>query len=247
MLQPLAREINFAETAFVYPAGADAHVRLRIFTPASELPFAGHPVLGAAFVLAGPLQLTEIRLETGSGVVPVALERDGAKIVFGWMSQPIPAIEPFGREPELLAALGVARSELPVELYDLGVRHVYVALESEEAVASVEPDLGALAKLEGVVGTSCFAGGASRWKTRIFAPAHGVPEDPATGSAAGPLACHLARHGKTRFGEAIEISQGEHVGRPSTLYARVEGSPERIEKVEVGGSAVIVARGEFRL
>jgi trans-2,3-dihydro-3-hydroxyanthranilate isomerase len=74
-----------------------------------------------------------------------------------------------------------------------------------------------------------------------------VPEDPATGSAAGPLACHLARHGLISFGEEIEISQGAEIGRPSILYARAEGTPERIERVEVGGSAVVVARGEFRL
>jgi trans-2,3-dihydro-3-hydroxyanthranilate isomerase len=222
-------------------------VRIRIFTPSVELPFAGHPILGTAFVLGGPLQLEVIQLETNSGIVPVALEREGARIVFGRMSQPIPSVEPFAREEELLRAVGVERSELPVELYDLGIRHVYVALPSEEAVAGLRPDLGALAELTGIVGVSCFAGSGSRWKTRMFAPADGVPEDPATGSAAGPLACHLARHGRIDFGEEIEIAQGAEVGRPSTLYARVEGSPARIEKVEVGGSAVVVARGEFRL
>jgi trans-2,3-dihydro-3-hydroxyanthranilate isomerase len=246
-LQPLAREMNFSETVFVYPAEGDGHARIRIFTPKAELPFAGHPVLGTAFVLAGPLQLMEIRLETGAGVVPVALEREGARIVFGRMSQPIPSVEPFPREEELLSAVGVERSELPVELYDLGIRHVYVALPSEDTVASLRPDLGALAELTGIVGVSCFAGSGTRWKTRMFAPADGVPEDPATGSAAGPLAVHLARHGRIGFGEEIEISQGAEVGRPSTLYARVDGSAERIERVEVGGSAVIVARGEFRL
>jgi trans-2,3-dihydro-3-hydroxyanthranilate isomerase len=246
-LQPLARELNFSETVFVYPAEGDGHARIRIFTPTAELPFAGHPVLGTAFVLAGPLQLPELRLETGAGVVPVVLERDGPHIVFGRMSQPIPTVERFTAETALLRALGVERSELPVELYDLGIRHVYVALESEDAVARLRPDLGALAELTGIVGVSCFAGEGKRWKTRMFAPADGVPEDPATGSAAGPLVCHLARHGRVPFGEEIEIRQGAEVGRPSTLYARVEGSPERIEKVEVGGSAVVVGRGEFRL
>jgi trans-2,3-dihydro-3-hydroxyanthranilate isomerase len=81
----------------------------------------------------------------------------------------------------------------------------------------------------------------------MFAPAHGVAEDPATGSAAGPLAVHLARHGRIGFGDEIEISQGAEVGRPSKLYARAEGSADEIERIEVGGSAVIVARGEFRL
>ena len=246
LLQPLAREVNFSETVYVYPS-EEAHARLRIFTPTSEMPFAGHPVLGTAFVLGAPLQLVEIRLETQVGVVPVRLEREGARIVFGWMSQPIPSVAPFAAEDELLRALRVERSELPVELYDLGIRHVYVALPNEEAVAALEPDYSALGRITGVVGANCFAGGGTRWKTRMFAPGDGVPEDPATGSAAGPLAVHLARHGRIAFGEEIEVSQGAEIGRPSTLYARVEGTADRIDAVEVGGSAVVVARGEFRL
>jgi trans-2,3-dihydro-3-hydroxyanthranilate isomerase len=252
LLQPLAREMAFSETVFVYPPAQGGHARIRIFTPASELPFAGHPVLGSAFVLAGPMQLLEIRLETGVGIVPVLLEREGDRIVFGWMSQPVPTIAPFEPEAELLAALGVARSELPVEVYDNGLAHVCVALAGEQAVAALEPDLAALARLQLGWGgkpfdTSCFAGSGRRWKTRMFAPADGVPEDPATGSAAGPLACHVIRHGRAAFGEELAISQGAELGRPSTLHARVEGAAGTIERVEVGGSAVVVARGEFRL
>ncbi len=247
-LQPLAKEMNYSETVFVYTPEADGHARIRIFTPSSELPFAGHPVLGTAFVLGGPLQLPEIRLETGQGVVPVVLERDeSGRIVFGRMEQPIPTVEPFEPQAELFAALGIAGSELPVELYDLGIRHVYVALPGEEAVTALQPDYGALARLTGIVGVNCFAGSGTRWKTRMFAPADGVPEDPATGSAAGPLAVHLARHGWIPFGEQIEITQGVEIGRPSTLYARADGAAERVERVEVGGSAVVVARGEFSL
>jgi trans-2,3-dihydro-3-hydroxyanthranilate isomerase len=245
-LQPLAREVNFSETVFVYPGRGEGHAAIRIFTPQRELPFAGHPVLGTAFVLGGPLQLTEIRLETQAGVIPVALEREGPRIVFGRMTQLVPAVEPFAYERKLLAALGVEHSELPVEVYDNGVEHVYVALASEEEVASLAPDLAALADLP-ALGFNCFAGSGSRWKTRMFAPGVSGAEDPATGSAAGPLACHLARHGLVGFGDEIEISQGVEVGRPSTLYARVEGSRDRIERVEVGGAAVVVARGEFRL
>jgi trans-2,3-dihydro-3-hydroxyanthranilate isomerase len=81
----------------------------------------------------------------------------------------------------------------------------------------------------------------------MFAPSSGVAEDPATGSAAGPLCMHLARHGRVPFGEEIEITQGDEVGRPSKLFARVTGTAEKVESIEVGGSAVIVARGEFRL
>ena len=246
-LQPLARELNLSETVYVYPAEQGGHARIRIFTPMDELPFAGHPVLGTAFVLAAPLQLEEIVLETGMGLVPIRLQREESRISFGWMSQPVPTFEPFAAAAELLAAVGVERSELPVEIYDNGVRHVYIALPSVEAVEVLEPDLQALKRLQGIVGTNCFAGEGQRWKTRMFAPADGVPEDPATGSAAGPLACHLARHGRIPFGDEIVISQGAEIRRPSTLQARVRGTAERIESVEVGGSAVIVARGEFKL
>jgi trans-2,3-dihydro-3-hydroxyanthranilate isomerase len=246
-LQPLARELNLSETVFVLPAEGDGHARIRIFTPTAELPFAGHPTLGTAFVLAAPLQLQEIRLETGVGLVPVRLERDGPRIVFGWMSQPLPSFEPLSEEDELLDAIGVERSELPVEVYDNGIKHVYVTLGSEREVAALQPDLSRLARFDAVVGFNCLAGSGKRWKTRMFAPGGGVPEDPATGSAAGPLALHLARHGRIAFGDEIQISQGAEIGRPSTLHARVEATADEVERVEVGGSAVVVARGEFRL
>src|SRR3954452_18317763 len=95
-MQSLAREMNFSESTFVLPPTVEgADVRIRIFTPGNELPFAGHPTLGSAFVLAAPLQLPVIRLEPRAGVVPVELEREGPKIVFGWMDQPIPEAKPF--------------------------------------------------------------------------------------------------------------------------------------------------------
>ena len=244
-MQRLARELNLSETVFVLAPSEGGHARIRIFTPVMELPFAGHPVLGSAFVLGAPLQLGEIRLETGAGVVPVHLQRNGARITFGWMTQPVPQWELYTRADELLTLLGV-ESQLPVELYTLGPGHVYIALRSAEEVAALSPDFGALARMT-QAGVNCFAGSGSNWKTRMFAPGSGVAEDPATGSAAGPLAVHLARHGRIAFGDEIEISQGEEVGRPSTLYARAFGEGDRVDRVEVGGSAVIVARGEFRL
>jgi trans-2,3-dihydro-3-hydroxyanthranilate isomerase len=246
-LQPLARELHLSETVFCYPARGTGHVRIRIFTPEHELPFAGHPVLGSAFVLAAPLQLPEIVLETGVGPVPVRIERDGPRIVFGRMVQPVPRVEPIAEPSPWLRALGVAGSALPLEVYDNGPRHVFVALGSEGEVVALRPDFQALARLSPRGTTSCFAGAGRHWKTRAFAPGAGVPEDPATGSAAGPLACHLARHGWIAFGQEIEIRQGAEIGRPSLLYARADGSAAAIERVEVGGSAVTVARGEFRL
>ena len=234
------------------PAAADAEpaaaadARVRIFTPAVELPFAGHPVLGTAFVLGEQADAPVVRLQTGVGTIAVALTREGDRIVFGEMDQRIPEPEPFDRAGEVLAALGVERSELPVELYRNGPEFVYVALDSEAAVAALAPDLGALAAL-GRIGVNCFAVGGTRVKTRMFAPGLGVAEDPATGSAAGPLALHLVRHGRSEFGAQIEIRQGAEIGRPSLIYARVEGSGRRVERIAVGGSAVIVARGEYLL
>ncbi len=250
LLQLLAREINFSETVFLYPPAGGGDARLRIFTPTAEVRFAGHPVLGTAVLLATDRNLDRVRLETGAGLVPVEITRDGPRPLFGRMSQPIPTVSPFPNEPRLLAALGLERSTLPIELYDNGLLHVYVALDSETAVANLQPDFNALARLarDGaipVVGFNCFAGAGRRWKTRMFAPADGVAEDPATGSAAGPLACHLARHNHIPFGQEIEIAQGAEIGRPSTLFARADGSPDRIDRVEVGGSALIVARGAF--
>jgi trans-2,3-dihydro-3-hydroxyanthranilate isomerase len=244
-MQALARETNFSETVFVLPPSSpDADVRIRIFTPAVELPFAGHPTLGTAFVLGGPLSKIVIRIETGAGVVPVELEREGARIVFGRMEQPIPAFEAVADPEPIFAALGVSGSGLPVERYDLGPGHVYIELGSPAEVAALQPDIGALARAT-PDGVNCFARDGERWKTRMFAPNHGVIEDPATGSAAGPLAVHLARHGRIAFGDRIEIKQGAEINRPSTLYAEAHGSPDDIQRVVVGGSAVTVARGQF--
>ena len=246
-MQQIAREMNLSETVFVLPPSLeDADVRIRIFTPGNELPFAGHPTLGAAFVLGGPLQRIVIRIETGVGVIPVELQRDGPQIVFGLMEQPIPNWTPVDDPAPLFAALGIDGSNLPVERCDVGPGHVYVELGSPEEVAALQPDLVALARFTSD-GTNCFARDGERWKTRMFAPQHGVGEDPATGSAAGPLAVFLARHGRIAFGEQIEISQGAEIKRPSTLYAQADGTADAVERVLVGGSAVTIARGELSL
>lgn len=243
-MQALALEIGFSETVFVLPPQGGGNARIRIFTPAFELAFAGHPTLGTAFVLGAPLQLGVITLETGRGDVPVVLERDDSgRIVFGRMEQPVPTIDPYPATAGLFEALGVAGSDLPVERYDNGATFILVALGSEEEVSALRPDQAAVAAL-GVTGVSCFAGSGHRWTTRMFWLRG---EDAATGAAAGPLACHLARHGRIAWGDEITISQGAAIDRPSTLYARAEGGDGLIDRVEVGGQAVTVARGEFRL
>ena len=242
-MQALTLEIGFSETVFVLPPEQGGTARIRIFNPKEEMPFAGHPILGTAFVLGAPLQRGVVELETGAGLVPVTLERDeqGA-LVFGRMSQPVPSVEAV-EEGAVLAALGVARSELPVELYDNGARHLVVTLADVPAVSALAPDLAAVGAL-GVTGLNAVAGAGERWRSRMFW-ANG--EDAATGSAAGPIACHLARHGAIAWGDEIAIEQGVEMRRPSLLHARADGRDGTIEAVEVGGSAVVVARGEFSL
>jgi trans-2,3-dihydro-3-hydroxyanthranilate isomerase len=246
-MQALARELHLSETVFVLPTDGDqdADAQIRIFTPAMELPFAGHPIIGTAFVL-GTLcpERDVVRLATGAGVITVTLVREGGEIVSGTFGQPVPTWRMLEDPERLFAALGVAGSGLPVDVYDSGPGHVYVELENETAVSAVDPDMSALRKM-GSVGANCFAGSGRKWKNRMFAPGAGVPEDPATGSAAGPLALHLARHGRIGFGEEIEISQGREIGRPSLLFATAFGSADRPQGLAVGGSAVVVAEGNY--
>ena len=254
VMQRAAREMNLSETVFVLRSSdrAHAHLRVRIFTPAVELPFAGHPILGTAFVVGRAMGSPVVRLETGLGVVPVTLTRPngGGEPVYGEMEQPIPGFEAFPAGDALLRALGVSGDReglLPIEGYRNGPLHVYVELPDEAAVAALRPDIGAIERL-GAFGINCFAvSGPARVKTRMFGPALGVAEDPGTGSAAGPLAVHLARHGRIDYGTEIEIEQGVEIGRRCLLRARAEGAGDAIERVTVGGSAVIVARGEYRL
>lgn len=242
------REMNFSETVFFVPPHepeTDAHVR--IFTPSGEIPFAGHPTLGSAWVLGEMLGKPAVTLQTGAGPVPVELEREGNTITFGWMSQPIPDWGSYDDTEELLDALGATgkTGALPVEWYRNGPLNVYVEIAGEEALAALAPDMQKLGRIP--VNCSCFAQAPHGWTTRMFAPALGVAEDPATGSAAGPFAVHLARHGRIKFGAQIEIRQGAQIHRPSVLYARAEGTENSVERVLVGGRAVVVARGEYRL
>lgn len=244
-MQRVAREMNFSETVFVLPPAGEGDVSIRIFTPTTELPFAGHPVIGTAFVVGEALGSSQVTLEARAGPIPVSLEWDRDRIVFGRMRQPVPRWEPFAREHDLLQALGIEASLLAVEVYRNGPAFVYVRLPDEPSVARLQPDMAALRELG--VGASCFAGRDGSWTTRMFYPAAGVAEDPATGSAAGPLAVHLARHGEIAFGQEITIHQGGSVGRPSVLFARVTGDQDRIDTVEVGGGAVVVAEGSLRI
>ena len=248
LMQQVARELNLSETVFVCTPVDGGDAKVRIFTPRIELPFAGHPILGTAYVLAAlDAGLSVVRMETGAGIVTVQLERDGDSVAFGRFEHPAPSWHLQADTDALFGALGVTGSGLPVDLYANGPGFVYVELDNEQAVVDLRPDPKALEDAVGTVGVSCFAGSGHKWRCRVFAPGAGVAEDPATGSAAGPLALHLARHGRIGFGEEIEISQGREIGRPSVLYATAFGSVERPERLAVGGKGVVVAEGNFRI
>ncbi|MEY2452677.1 MAG: trans-2,3-dihydro-3-hydroxyanthranilate isomerase [Acidimicrobiaceae bacterium] len=236
--QPLAKEIGFSETVYV---GAEDHIR--IFTPATELPFAGHPVLGTGYVLTRARDTTAVELICKAGPVALTFDARGR----GRMVQPRPAVEAYDDSDALLGALGVDASVVPVETYVNGPEYEIVVLPSPSAVAALAPDFNRLGEVVPRHGVSCVAGEGTEWKTRMFAPAAGVDEDAATGSAAGPLVVHLCRHGLVPWGTEITITQGVEIGRPSTLYAVARGSNAGLDAVEVAGDTVVVGRGTFEL
>jgi trans-2,3-dihydro-3-hydroxyanthranilate isomerase len=250
-----ARELHLSDTVFMLPGDDEADATIRVFTTFHELPFAGHAVLGAAFIVGEEEDLGTVRVRTtGAGVVPVRLTREHGEIVYAEMEHAPPTVRAFERDQELLEALGASRPVLPIEIYSNGPLHVMVGLGDGEQVAALEPDMVALAAL-GPIGICCFApldvdagpGEHTHLKLRVFGPGAGITEDPATGSAAGPLALHLARHGWYTPGRTLKITQGVEIRRPSELTARVHGTAEHPTAITVGGSAVVVAQGHFRL
>lgn len=245
LMQRIAREMNLSETTFVLPPAEGGDARIRIFTPVNELPFAGHPLLGTAVALGETRKQDDLRLETAMGVIPVQLTDDEGAVKVG-MRQPHPVWEPYAEAEELLAALGADTSVAPVEVYRNGPRHVFVGLESVPALSALRPDHRALSAFPDMA-ANCFAGQGRQWRTRMFSPAYGVVEDAATGSAAGPLAIHLARHGLAAYGEQVEILQGVEMGRPSLMLATADGHGDRINSVHVGGNGVTVGRGTLFL
>ena len=246
-LQPLAKEMNFSETVFVYPPEQGGHVKIRIFTPAAEMPFAGHPVLGTAFVLAGPLQLVTINLETLQGIVPVELEREGARIVFGRMSQPIPEVSPFDRgrgAPGCASARALGASDRALRPGD----HVRVRRPSLGGGGG-----GARARLRGArsdpglrrdvllrrLGHALEGAHVRSGRRRSRGSGHRLRGGPSRVPSRPPRTDRLGRGDRDLPGRGNRAA--EHALR---ACARLRGA---IERVEVGGSAVVVARGEFRL
>jgi trans-2,3-dihydro-3-hydroxyanthranilate isomerase len=267
-MQTIAREMNFSESTFVLPAErADTNVRMRIFTPGVELPMAGHPTIGSTFALAhlGVIAPDADHFVFGLGVGPTRVElvRNGGSLAFAWMDQKTPEYRtPAVGSDMVLAAVGAddaafRATGLPIEEISCGVPFLYLPLASRAAVDAAVPDLGGLRRLRSAfpskhIGVFLFTtetgDPAITAYSRMFAPGLGVPEDPATGSASGPLGCYLVKHGIVR-GEAskkIVSLQGVAMGRPSRCHVAITHSdPATISRVQVGGQAVLVAEGRL--
>ncbi|MBI4264989.1 MAG: PhzF family phenazine biosynthesis protein [Acidobacteria bacterium] len=266
-MQKLAREMNFSESTFILPPeAADTDVRMRIFTPASELPMAGHPTIGSAFALAqtGAIAAGASRVVFGLGVgpTPVDLEWDeNGRLRFAWMTQPNPVFDPpVDDRAGAAAALGLSAGDLdaglPVQQVSCGVPYMLVPLRDRGAVdrAELDPAASRACMLANAMNpAACFFlfsvstdRSTETAYSRMFAPGFGITEDPATGSAAGPLGCYLVRHGVVSGDAARRIvsRQGVAMGRPSTLHISIGSTGGEISEVKVGGEAVLVARGE---
>lgn len=267
-LQQIAREMNLSETVFVFPpTDSAATVKIRIFTPRREIPFAGHPVLGTFFVLGKldrlPLKepVTRVCHECSIGVFPVELHVLKGEILRVVMSQPKPqflgAVEPMKDLFEVATALGlskdlIARTKLPVEVVSTGLPVLIVPVRTLTAVRSIVPNTVAINDLctrygtEGImVFTTVTVEEFADVHTRMFAPSIGILEDPATGSASGALGAYLVRNGVVEVGPTTEIiaEQGYEIERPSRIVIQVESDDDAIQEVKVGGQVVMIAEG----
>jgi trans-2,3-dihydro-3-hydroxyanthranilate isomerase len=271
-MQQLAREMNLSETTFVLPPQAPgADFKVRIFTPARELPFAGHPVVGTHWVLAhlGRVALrepiTQVRFELGVGVLPADLHVSGGQVTRVVMTQDRPKFQAVLEDvTDLAAGLGltaqaITETGLPVQVVSTGLPQMMVPLRSLAEVQGLDAgrlNIAALNRACEAVGTDCvmvFALQTERPEAtvhvRMFAPMLGVPEDPATGSANGALGAYLVQHRAVPVsGPTVTITseQGSEMGRPSTLYVEVDLSGEQVSAVRVGGQVVPVAEGMVR-
>lgn len=257
LMQQIAREIGFAETTFVTNAERpDTDVRMRIFTPGTEMPMAGHPVVGSTFALARHGAIAARRSDwvfgLNVGPVPITIEWDGDRIAFAWMTQGLPEFGPMFEDVGAMArALGVNESDirgtgLPIQQVSCGVPFVFVPMISRAVVDSAVPD-PRLLTVEAYVFTTERAGASDSAATysRMFAPQLGVPEDPATGGASGPLGAYLVRHGVVtpEQGSSLLNLQGVKLGRPSWIHISVDSEVGTIRRVRVGGTSVFVAEG----
>jgi trans-2,3-dihydro-3-hydroxyanthranilate isomerase len=261
-MQAIARETNLQETTFVFPRDPAIErtqgIAVRIFIPEQEIPFGGHPTLGTASVLRNRLEPAPDRivLDLKVGRIPVAFTRDATGNAFGDMHQ----VEPvFGRVHDratVAGIIGISPGDIsddgPLQTVSTGLPYVIVPLKRLETLRALRPDLQReRAYFEHEPELTSFyyitretEDSAVGLRSRAIFPG---AEDPATGSAAGCTAAWMVRYGVAGSGRTVHIEQGVEIQRPSHLFVRAERAGERIQNVVVGGNAVEVAEGEYRL
>jgi trans-2,3-dihydro-3-hydroxyanthranilate isomerase len=267
-LQQIAREMNLSETVFVLPpTDGAAVVRLRIFTPTQELPFAGHPVLGTFYVLAqlGLIAATDgvtrVMQECNIGLFPVELHAREGEVTLVVMTQPKPEfLGPVGAMEDvyqIARALGLPKYVItdmkwPIEVVSTGLPVIIVPMRTLTAVRSIQPDPSAIMELCSRFGanglmafTTVTVEPSATVHARMFAPSIGILEDPATGSASGALGAYLVQNGVVDVAPTTEIviEQGYEIERPSQILVRVESDDDIIQTVKVGGQCVMVVEG----
>jgi trans-2,3-dihydro-3-hydroxyanthranilate isomerase len=264
LMQSIAKELNLSETTFVLPPeNSENDYRVRIFTPGAELPMAGHPTVGTSFILAREHMIelkadeTTIRLEEGVGLIPVSINfKDGAPDLI-WMQQPLPRFGPrfedAGKIAEMLSIAPEAiETRWPLEVVSCGVPFLFVPLKNLEAIRAIrfrldvwERALRDFGITEVFVFTTETELEGSSVHSRMFAPALGVSEDPATGGASGPLGCYLVRHEAFPVTERAEFTseQGIEMGRPSIIKIIIEQEAGEISRVRIGGRCRFMGEG----
>lgn len=255
-MQALAREMNLSETTFVMPRDAAAErshgVRVRIFTVEEELPFAGHPTLGTAFLLRGQSGASEVVLDLNVGKVPVRFEDAPGQPTFGEMTQVDPKFGPMHDREAVVRAAGLRDGDvdpsLPIQTVSTGVAFTVVPLRGLEIMRELHVDLKASAEYLERSGGKFFyfvtretADPAARLHARMM---FYNGEDPATGSAAGCAAAWMVAHGVAQSEERVLIEQGIEMRRPSRIFVRASKTYDRVVNVRVGGNVVEVLRGE---
>ena len=268
--QQIAREMNLSETVFVLPpTDSKAAAKLRIFTPSREIPFAGHPVLGTFYIL-GLLKfielqepMTKVFYECNLGVFPLEIIVLKGQIEQVIMSQPHPEfidiVKPVEAVYEVAKALGIQKSLLldhlfPLEVVSTGLPVLIIPLKSLTAVKSIEVNQSEILDVcsrWGVNGIMVFSTMTveedASVHARMFADPIGIPEDPATGSAAGALGAYLLKNGVVEVGPTTElvIEQGYEIDRPSRILVQVYSDDDAIKTIKVGGQVIMVAEGKM--
>ncbi len=253
-MQRLANELNLAESIFLTRTGNERNPAVaRIFTPKHEVPFAGHPTVGATVAIADvlrwvPQSVTEFAIKERVGDVAVHVERSGGTTA--WLRTPTVVLAKTFTPDEGAALLGLSvdsvRQDIPVQIAGAGSPFLYVPLVDENAVdaAVLNQSVDDCINDAAAIGVFLFAQTAQGTYARMFAPAFGIAEDPATGSATGPLFAYLLAHGAIPKRSAAYVSeQGVKFGRRSVLHVRLSVSGDALEYVDVGGQALYVGRG----